>query len=180
MICLKTFNCVPDRFFMGVALGIDVFLALAIVLLVAGIIGSVVPAVPGAFFSIIGLLLYWWSTGFTAPSTLFMGVALTLGVFTLLFDYFAGAVSAKIGGASVLTTLVAALVGVVLLLVAGPIGILVGVAGTVFLVEFWRTERVERSAKAALYATIGMLGSVLVQLLLTTALLVGFLFTVFL
>ncbi|MFB6203305.1 MAG: DUF456 domain-containing protein [Candidatus Nanohaloarchaea archaeon] len=66
-------------------------------------------------------------------------------------------------------------VGFLLFFVAGPFGIVLRVASTVFLSEFLRTRDRGRSLDAAFYATAGMLASAAVQFLLTLAILVAFL-----
>jgi uncharacterized protein YqgC (DUF456 family) len=108
-------------------------------------------------------------------------VALTLvGLFALAVDWLAGFVSAKAGGASLFTSVAAGVVGLALFFVAGPVGVVAGVAGTVFVLELARNSSVEDSGRAALYITIGMLASTAVQFLLTLSLLVAFLLVVFL
>ncbi|MFB6294541.1 MAG: DUF456 family protein [Candidatus Nanohaloarchaea archaeon] len=156
------------------------FFVVALVLLIAGVIGSVAPMIPGALLSITGVLVYWWSTGFTAPGDLFILFTVVVGGSAVLFDYFAGAISAKAGGASLGTTAAAAVVSAFLFLVTGPVGILIGVAGTVFAAEFYRTHAAEESMKAAVYAVAGILASAAVQLTVTIAILTGFLLAVLL
>jgi uncharacterized protein YqgC (DUF456 family) len=157
-------------------LGLDPIGLLAVALLVAGVVGSLVPLAPGALLSLAGVYLFWWHTGFTDPGLLALAALTLVGVVTLLVDWFGGAIAASAGGASTLTSLLAGAVGVVLLFVAGPLGILIGVAGTVFVVEYVRGDDAEASARTALYATVGMLASNLVQAALTFGMLVGFLF----
>jgi uncharacterized protein YqgC (DUF456 family) len=146
--------------------------ALVVVLLVGGVVGSVTPLLPGGVLSIAGVLVFWWHTGFTEPSIwLFFGL-LMLGVLTVVIDYLAGAISAKAGGASMLTTVVATVVGFVGLLTFGPLGFLAGTALTVFAVELYRNGDVEESVQAAGVTLAGMLTSNLVQLLFTGIILV--------
>ncbi|MFW5801117.1 MAG: hypothetical protein ACOCVC_03735, partial [Spirochaeta sp.] len=57
--------------------GVDVAVVLAFVMLLGGVVGSVLPAVPGAGLSLAGVLLYWWHTGYAEPGTLLL-VAITL------------------------------------------------------------------------------------------------------
>ncbi len=159
---------------------IDLFLVAAIVLLILAVIGSVAPLIPGAILSVLGVVLYWWSTGYMEPSTLFVAVTVVVGVAATLIDYFAGAISAKMGGATNMTTIMAAGIGFLLFFVAGPFGVIIGVAVTVFLVEFYRTRQMEDSLEAALYATVGLLASTAVQLIITVSILIGFLLAVFL
>jgi uncharacterized protein YqgC (DUF456 family) len=156
----------------------ELMFLLALALLVVGVIGSVVPLLPGAPLSLVGIYLYWWSTGFTEPG-LFALVALTvIGLVTFLLDFFGGAISARAGGASLVTTGLASIVGIVLLFFTGPVGLLVGIAGTVFVAEYYRNNDAKTSVRTALYATVGVLASSVAQLLLTTSMLVVFLLVV--
>ncbi|MDY6769675.1 MAG: DUF456 domain-containing protein [Candidatus Nanohaloarchaea archaeon] len=157
-----------------------VLLLASLLLLIAGVIGSVTPMLPGALFSIAGVLVYWAGTGFAAPGDLFIAFTLLVGGAAVLFDYFSGAISAKAGGASLWTTAVAGVVGLFLFLVTGPVGILVGVAATVFAVELYRTREPRDSLEASLYAAAGMLASAAVQLAVALAILAGFLLALFL
>ena len=147
----------------------------ALGLLVVGIVGSVVPLLPGALLSLVGVLLYWWQSGYAEPGPILLVALVIVGLVAVVAEYFAGAVSARAGGASTVTTLLAAIVGVVLFFVAGPIGIVLGVGGTVFAVEFYRHQDPEQSLRTAIYAAVGMLASTVVQALLTVTMLVAML-----
>ncbi|SEO71169.1 hypothetical protein SAMN04487948_104308 [Halogranum amylolyticum] len=152
----------------------------ALALLVVGVVGSVVPLLPGALCSLVGVYLYWWVSGYTAPGP-FVLVGLTLvGLVALVVDYFSGPIAARAGGASLTTTAVAAVVGFALFFVAGPFGILLGIAGTVFAVEFVRNDDVDASLRTAAYATVGVLASSAVQVVLTAAMLAVMLVVAFL
>lgn len=150
-----------------------------LLLLLAGVVGSVIPGVPGAGLSLAGVLFYWWRSGFASPGAAMLVGLLGLGAFALLTDWFGGAAAAKAGGASALTTAIAAVVGIALLFVAGPLGVLVGIAGTVFLLEYRRNRDARRSVRAAGYATVGILASTAVQVLATGAMLVAMLVFLF-
>ncbi|MCU4925546.1 DUF456 domain-containing protein [Halobacteria archaeon AArc-dxtr1] len=158
---------------------VDAITVLAVGLLLAGIAGTLVPLVPGGLLSLSGVYLYWWSSGFAEPGTLALAVLTTLGVLTLIAEFLGGAIAARAGGASWGTTAVAAVVGLALMFVLGPLGLLVGLFGTVFALEFARHGDVAGGTRTALYATLGILASTAVQVLLTTAILLGFLVAVF-
>lgn len=157
-------------------LGLPLVPTVTVLLLLAGVVGSVLPGLPGASFSIAGVLFYWWQSGFSRPGLPLLTGLLGLGVLALLADWFGGAAAAKAGGASTTTTVAAAAVGFVLLFVAGPIGVVVGIGGTVFALEFREHGDAEASLRAALYTTAGMLASAALQALLTGAVLLGMLF----
>jgi len=150
-------------------------LAAAFVLLIAGVVGSITPQLPGAPFSIAGVLVYWWGTGFVEPRPLVLALLLAAGVLTWAVDWLGGVVGAKVGGASTKTAIAAGLVGLVLFFATGlgPIGLVLGVAGTVFALEFYRQQDARASAKAAAVTTAAMLGSAVVQALLTGSILLA-------
>ena len=145
---------------------------LALGLMAVAVAGTVLPLVPGALLSLVGVYLYWYSTGFAEPGTVVLAGLTLVGLFTLAVDYF--------GGASTTTVAIASLVGVVLLFVAGPVGLVVGVAATVFVVEFARNSDARQSGRAALYAAVGIFASAVAQILLTLSMLVAMLFVAFL
>jgi hypothetical protein len=152
----------------------------ALALAVLGVVGSLLPAVPGAALSLAGALLYWWSTGYTDPSLFVLAGFALVAVLAGLVDVAGSAIAVRAGGASPLTAVVALAAGLVLGLVTGPVGFVVGVALAAFAVEFYRTGESEASTRAALFATVGVLGSAVVQGLLTLSLLVALAVVIFL
>jgi hypothetical protein len=153
---------------------------LALGLVALGVLGAVLPLVPGGLLSVVGVLVYWWSTGYAEPSVLLVAVLVGVGLLTMLVDYFGGAIAARAGGASALTTAAAVLVGLVLLLVAGPVGFVLGLAATVFAVEFAQHADAEAGLRVALYSTVGVLASTVVQVALTGAVFVALVLVVWL
>ena len=152
---------------------------IALGLVALGVVGSVLPLVPGGGLSVVGVLGYWWSTGYAEPSALLVAVLVGVGILTMVVDYFGGAIAARAGGASALTTAVAVLVGLVLLFVAGPVGFILGIAATVFAVEFAQHADAEAGLRVALWATVGVLASTVVQVVLTGSILAVLLFVAF-
>jgi uncharacterized protein YqgC (DUF456 family) len=152
---------------------VDVVVLVAVGLGVLGVVGSVVPLVPGTLSSLIGVYLYWWASGYAEPGPLLLVALTAVGLFAFAADYFGGAMSARAGGASMVTTTLAAVVGIALFFVAGPLGIVLGVAITVFAVELYRHRDPEQSLRAALYAAVGVLASTVVQFLVTVTMLVA-------
>ena len=157
---------------------VDLFLVATVALLVIGVIGSVTPMVPGALLSVAGVVLYYWSSGFGEPGFFFTLFAVLFGGTAFLADYFAGAIAAKLGGSTTKTAIISGIVGFVMFFVAGPPGIILGAAVTVFAIEFYRTEKMKESLKAAAYSTAGLLASTAIQLVVTLTLLAGFLIDV--
>ena len=155
---------------------LDTLSIVALALVVGGVVGSVVPLVPSGVLSLSGVYLYWWHTGYATPGLAAM-VAFTLaGLAAIVADYFGEALAAGAGGASARTVVLATVASVPLLFVAGPVGLVAGVAGVVFAAEFYRTRNAGQGVRAAAFAAAGVLGSAVVQFAVTLSLLVGFLF----
>lgn len=153
-------------------------IVVASALLVAGVAASVVPVVPGGALSTLGVVYYWLATGDPGVLALFGLVA--VGVCTVAVDLLESAISARIGGASLRTTAIAAVAAIGLLFVLGPLGALLGVVGAVFLSEYLRHGDARRGARTAAVTALGMLASAAMQILLTASMLVGFLLAVWL
>jgi len=156
---------------------IDGVTALAVVLLLAGVVASAIPNAPGPLLSLGGLTLYWVNSGYARPGPLLFVVLLVLGLVALLIDWLAGPVAARAGEASTSTAVVAGVVGVVGLFLGGPllaIGLLVV---TVFALEFERHEDASAGLRAAVVTACGIVASIGVQVLLTATILVGVVWT---
>lgn len=147
-------------------------LALLAVLALA-VVGSVAPGVPGGLLSVGGLVGYYW----LAPSPAFGPIAfagfLLLALLAFGVSLFGGAVAAAGQEAATATVVGAGVAGVALLLVAGPIGLLVGMFAVALAGELWAGSEVAGAAEAAVWTTVGMLLGSVGEFLLTVAVFVG-------
>lgn len=143
----------------------------AFALLVAGVVFSIVPLFPGPPLSVAGVLVYWWATG--QPGWLVLSAVVLVGVLAMAVDWFGGAVAARASGTSTSVSVLAAVVGLLGTVLAGPLGLVVGIAGTVFVATYLREQDTNASLKAAVYATAGVLASAVVQTLLTGSILLA-------
>jgi len=151
---------------------IDPVALFAFALVVAGVVATLLPIVPGPLLSWIGVVVFWVNSGFSEPGIGWVLVVSVLAAAALFVDYFGGVLSARIGGASTTTALAAVVVGIVLGLVGlGPVGFLVGTGVTVFGLEYYRHENGERAMKSTAVTLGGMLGSAIAQFVLTLVIL---------
>lgn len=157
---------------------VDLVTAAAIALATIAVFGSFVPLVPGPLLSLAGVLLYWWGTGYTDPSGLVLVGFILVALIGIAFDLFGSAIGASAGGGSTRTAVAAGLVGLLLIPLAGPLGVLIGVAAVTFIVAYRDAGDARAGIRAAAGATAGMLASVAVQALLTLAMLLGLLVVV--
>lgn len=154
----------------------ELFLVATTLLLLLGIVGSILPMMPGALLSVAGVLLYAWQS--KNPSWLFVGFGLFFSVSAVLFDWLSGYLGAKIGGATGKTSLAAGVAGFLgFIFLGGPVGMIIAVAGTVFIREYLINNNFKKSGKAAVYASVTVMGSTVVQAGLTSLVLIGFIIT---
>jgi uncharacterized protein YqgC (DUF456 family) len=135
----------------------------ALLVLLAAVVSAFVPGLPTGIVSLVGVSLYWWSTGFVEPDGLVLAVLVVVCLLALCADWFGGLVAAKVGGASTLTTVVAGGVGLALLFVTGPVGMILGSASVVFALEYRKHRDAGGSAVAAGAYVVGFFASAVVQ-----------------
>jgi uncharacterized protein len=95
----------------------------AVVLIVAGVAGTVLPALPGPLFVLAGVVLAAWVDGFTRVGMAAVAIVAILAVLAWLLDYAAALLGARKVGAS-RQALIGAAVGTVAGLFMGFIGVL--------------------------------------------------------
>lgn len=147
---------------------------LVLALLVVGLVGSVVPGVPAGLLALAGVYVEYLYGAHGMSVWAIAGFTL-VGLLAIVVDYFGGPLAARSGGASTKTTLLAGAVGLVLLVLSGPVGAILGVFATVLALELRRDKSVEEALRSAVWSFAGMLGSGLVVFLLLTSMLVGYL-----
>lgn len=96
---------------------------LAVLMMIVGVVGTVLPALPGVMLAFGGIVLAAYAEGFTRISGLTVAVLGALALVAFVIDYVASAAAAKKAGASKLGLAGAAL-GTVLGIFTGFIGLL--------------------------------------------------------
>ncbi|MBQ4022350.1 MAG: DUF456 domain-containing protein [Bacteroidales bacterium] len=137
----------------------DVFCVFALILGLVGIVGSIIPALPGPPLSWVGLLLVYFSgqRGVADPMTLrFLMIWLAVTVIVTIFDYFVPAWFTKVTGGHKAAS-VGAMIGLFIGMFS-PFGIILGSLAGAFLGEFLFEKRgVWDSFKASLGAFLGFM-----------------------
>jgi uncharacterized protein YqgC (DUF456 family) len=129
---------------------------LAVGLVLAGVVGTVLPALPGAILVLAGLALAAWIDGFArvGMATLAVLVALTVAAYGL--DLAATAIGARRFGTSWWGVL-GALVGTLGGLFFGPVGLVVGPFLGAFAAELIARRDLRGAGRAGLGAWLGLL-----------------------
>ena len=144
-------------------------------LIVVGLAGVILPALPGLPLVFIGMLLAAWAGGFAK-----IGVAtlVVLGILTLLsmaVDFWAAALGAKRVGASRLA-LIGALLGTLAGLFLGPVGLFLGpfvgaLAGELLHGRGLDRARLGQATRVGVGTWIGMVLGIALKLMLAFAML---------
>lgn len=145
-----------------------------IILFVLGILGTVVPLLPGAALIWVGMLLYGLLTGFEGLSFTFY---LLQGLAVFLFwgiDYIATAMGTRYSGGSRAAVWGAALGLLLGLVTMGPAGIIFGPFIGALLGEMINGTPVEKALRSSLGALVGLLGGLALKLIIEAVMIFWF------
>jgi uncharacterized protein YqgC (DUF456 family) len=144
--------------------GLVVLVAL---LMIAGIIGSVLPILPSTPLILLGAVIYAFGTGFDPVGPWHLAALTLLVLVAQALDYLSSALGTrKLGGSrwAVAGALIGALVG----LFFGPVGILVGpVLGAVAL-ELYHRKELRAGLTSGAGAVLGMILGAVAKLVVAT------------
>jgi uncharacterized protein len=162
-------------------------LALTIVLMLVGLIGSVVPGLPGVTLIFLSALLYAVLTDFETVGIAVIVILFVLAALAFLIDFVATSYGARRFGASNWGTvggaiggIVGALAGLFLAGIGSLFGLILGTIAGVFAGEYLRRERQgdqetredtdwRRASRAAGGVIVGYLASAIIQGVLALA-----------
>ncbi len=137
------------------------YYVLAAVLVVVGIAGVILPALPGLPLVFAGMLLAAWAGDFQKIGWLPLIVLGGLTLLSVAVDFLATMLGAKRVGAS-RKALLGAVIGTFAGLFFGPLGLIAGPFVGALLGEFWHGRELGQAAKVGLGTWLGLLvGSVL-------------------
>jgi uncharacterized protein YqgC (DUF456 family) len=148
---------------------LDILLwSLAVILVIAGVVGTVLPALPGTALVFACLLLGAWIDGFTAVGAITIAVLGLLTVLAWVAEYVAGMLGAKRAGAGRLALLGAA-IGTVL-------GVFTGLWGLIFMPlagaaigEYLEMRDIARAGHVGVSTWIGIMLGTAVKIAITFA-----------
>ena len=137
------------------------YYALAVILVLIGMAGVILPALPGLPLVFAGMLLGAWAGGFEQVGWITLVILGALTVLSVAVDFFATVVGAKRVGAS-RKALLGAVIGTFAGLFFGPIGLFAGPFVGALLGELWHGREIGQAAKVGLGTWLGiLLGTVL-------------------
>ncbi|MBE3575991.1 MAG: DUF456 domain-containing protein [Firmicutes bacterium] len=153
-------------------------MGIAIILFLLGMVGTILPVLPGAPLIWLGMLAYGLLTGFAKLGVLFFAGQAAAVAITFLIDYAGTAYGAKRFGGSSAAAWGSAAGIVVAPLVLGPVGFIVGPFAGAFVAELIRGRPAEASLRAAFGTLAGLVGATLLKLAVQAAMIAWFFWAV--
>ena len=138
---------------------------LAWILLISGVIGAVLPLLPGPLLSAAGLILLAQSHSISADTGVYFYIWAFVGFLFFLADYLLPGFIAKRGGGSKAASR-GATTGLLIGLVTGP-GMFVGAFIGAFIGQYSTNKSIGNSLKSALLATFGIALGIIGKLIYT-------------
>ncbi|HXG16364.1 MAG TPA: DUF456 domain-containing protein [Calidithermus sp.] len=137
-------------------------------LFLIGLVGSLVPWIPGPLFILAGALLWAVATGFTVVGAGRLAILAALAGLTFVSHLATGALGAQRSGGS-RWAVVGAVAGAVIGLSFGPLGLLAGPVVGAALAELLRSGDLEGSLRSGVGAFIGTLAGLLADFVIALA-----------
>ena len=128
---------------------------LFLLLLIPGIVGAILPILPGLVYMLIVSLIYGALYSFQILTLGELGILAGLTLLSFLTDFFSGIVGGKVGGASkggLLWGMAGCIVG---LLLFPPLGAFIGLFLGVLFAEFFKHRSPERALRGAAFSLLG-------------------------
>jgi len=132
-----------------------IILIFGVLLVFAGLIGLILPILPGPALIFAGLVLAAWAEDFAHVGSITITILAVLAILAHAIDFIAGGFGAKKFGASRWASS-GALVGAVVGVFFGFIGILIGPFIGAFLGEFMVKNRIQPAARAGIGSWLGV------------------------
>jgi len=150
------------------------FDALAVLLVIGGIVGTVLPVIPGALFVFTGLLVAAWADDFARVGFGGLSIVAALGLLSVFVDLAGSVLGAKRVGAS-RQALVGAAIGAVVGIFFGIPGLILGPLVGAVLGELVARGGLLRAGKVGLATSLGLLLAAVAKLVIAFAMVATFL-----
>ncbi len=153
----------------------DLWLLLALALMAVGLVGTVLPALPGIALVLAGAVLYAVGTGFAVVGLGHVLLFAALTGLALVLDLAANVLGARVFGASRWGIMGAALGLIVGLAVGGPVGLILGPLLGAVALEVLSGQPLRRAFKSGVGAFVGFVLGTAAELVLALVIVISFL-----
>lgn len=156
-----------------------VVLGLAIILMLVGVAGTILPALPGVLLIFLTVAAYGWYEGFHTISAHYLVILAGLTLLSMLVHYLSAVWGARHYGSSKYGSW-GAIIGMLLgIFIFPPLGIFIGAFLGALLGEYITCNQLEKAARAGLGTIVGLFSGMVFNLLLALGMFISFLVVVF-
>ena len=149
-------------------------LLITIIMFVIGIIGTILPALPGVILIFSGMVLYGFMTNFSGLSIYFFIMQSVVMLVIFLVDFLASAVSTKKYGGSKQAAFGAVLGTIVGIMVFGPLGVIIGPFAGSVIIEIINGNEIKQAVRVGFGSLVGVLGGTLFKLIAEIVMIIYF------
>lgn len=135
----------------------------SMIFFVVGIIGTVLPVLPGSILVFAGIITYGFMTGFEGLSTYFFILEFIVLLITFLIDFLATAASTRKFGGSKKASVGAVIGTIAGLIILGPLGIIIGPFLGASAAELLYGTDINQAVRSGFGSLIGILGGTLIK-----------------
>ncbi len=139
---------------------------IVLILIIIGLLGTFIPAIPGTFMIIIAAFIYGWVTQFKVVGLQLILTLVGLSIIAQGSEYLIGLVGAKYYGASRLAIIGSIIGGIVGIILLGPIGSLLGLIIGAVGVELARGKGIKEAWRVGLGTFLGNLGGWIISFII--------------
>jgi uncharacterized protein YqgC (DUF456 family) len=144
-------------------------------LFVAGLVGSVVPWIPGPPFILAGAVLWAFATDFVTLGWSRLAILAALTAVSVVLEFVTAAVGARRYGAS-RWGMGGAIVGAIVGVFFGPVGLILGCVAGAVVAELLHGSELTASVRSGLGALLGLVAGLLADLVVSVTMIGLFLY----
>lgn len=144
-------------------------------LFVAGLVGSVVPWMPGPPFILVGAVLWAFATDFVTLGWSRLAILAALTAVSVVLEFVTAAVGARRYGAS-RWGMGGAIVGAIVGVFFGPVGLILGCVAGAVVAELLHGSELTASVRSGLGALLGLVAGLLADLVVSVTMIGLFLY----
>ncbi|WP_028307271.1 DUF456 domain-containing protein [Desulfitibacter alkalitolerans] len=151
-----------------------IIIAISYLLMIVGVIGTILPALPGLILVLMGIIIYGWHIGFDVLGYSFLTTMVLLTIIGTFVDILGSMVGAKKYGASKLSIL-SMVVGLVFgFFTLGLPGLIIGPAVAVIFTEMFKGKSLNEALKVTLGIVLGFLSGIAFRFVIGIAMTISF------
>ncbi len=153
-------------------------LIVTIIMFIIGIIGTILPALPGVVLIFGGMLVYGFMTNFEGLSIWFFVIQLLAMAVIFVMDFIASAVSTKNYGGSKQATFGAAVGTIFGIIVLGPLGIIIGPFAGSVAAEILLGKEIKQAIRVGFGSIVGVVGGTIFKLVAEITMIIYFIMSI--